>query len=116
MRVFNNLIKNAIQAIPEDRRGKIEVILERLEESVIVKIVDNGVGIPEEKQSSIFVPNFTTKNSGMGLGLAISRNIVENANGSITFETEENVGTTFYVELPVQVEAKALGAGSSAFA
>ncbi len=106
MRVFNNLIKNAIQAIPENKRGKIDVIMEKLHETVVVKIVDNGVGIPEEKQSSIFVPNFTTKNSGMGLGLAISRNIVENAKGSITFETEEHVGTTFYVELPMQVQAQ----------
>ncbi len=106
MRVFNNLIKNAIQAIPEFKRGKIDVIMERLDETVVVKIVDNGVGIPEEKQSSIFVPNFTTKSSGTGLGLAISRNIVENANGSIFFETEEHVGTTFYVELPIQVQAQ----------
>ncbi len=112
MRVFNNLIKNAIQAIPEGRRGKIEVIMERLSETVVVKIVDNGVGIPEEKQSSIFVPNFTTKSSGTGLGLAISRNIVENANGSITFETEEHVGTTFYVELPMQVQARMTSVGS----
>ncbi len=100
MRVFNNLIKNAIQAIPEDREGKINVILEEEEDMVVVKIEDNGVGIPEEKQSSIFVPNFTTKSSGTGLGLAMSRNIVENANGNIFFETEENVGTTFSVELP----------------
>jgi len=106
MRVFNNVIKNAIQAIPEGRRGKIDVIMERLDETVVVKIVDNGVGIPEEKQLSIFVPNFTTKSSGTGLGLAISRNIVENVNGSITFETEEHMGTTFYVELPVQTQAQ----------
>lgn len=101
MRVFNNLIKNAIQAIPEERTGKINVVVERSEDLVIVKIEDNGVGIPEEKQSSIFVPNFTTKSSGTGLGLAMSRNIVENANGSIFFETEEHVGTTFSVELPL---------------
>ncbi len=101
MRVFNNLIKNAIQAIPEERTGEINVIMEREGENVVVKIEDNGIGIPEEKQSSIFVPNFTTKSSGTGLGLAMSRNIVENANGSIFFDTKERVGTTFYVELPV---------------
>jgi len=102
MRVFNNLIKNAIQAIPEDRPGNIDIAIERLQETVIAKIIDNGVGIPEEKQASIFVPNFTTKNSGMGLGLAISRNIIESPNGTIYFSTEENVGTTFYVELPIK--------------
>ncbi len=102
MRVFNNLIKNAIQAIPEDRPGNIRIAVERLDENVIVKIMDNGVGIPDEKLSSIFVPNFTTKNSGMGLGLAISRNIVQSANGSIYFETKENLGTTFFVELPIK--------------
>ena len=51
-----------------------------------------------------FVPNFTTKNSGTGLGLAMSKNIVDAAKGSIYFETEENVGTTFFVELPLHEE------------
>ena len=102
MRVFNNLIKNAIQAIPEDRNGDIYLILEASEKFAVVKIVDNGEGIPEDKRDHVFQPSFTTKNSGMGLGLAMSKNIVEAANGRIWFETEAGKGTTFFVELPRQ--------------
>lgn len=102
MRVFNNLIKNAIQAIPEDRNGDIYIVLESSEELAVVKIVDNGEGIPEDKRDRVFQPSFTTKNSGMGLGLAMSKNIVEAANGRIWFETEAGKGTTFFVELPRQ--------------
>ena len=64
-------------------------------------IQDNGSGIEEEKQSKIFQPNFTTKNSGMGMGLAIVKNIIDNAGGKIWFQSELNKGTTFYVSLPL---------------
>ncbi len=101
VRVYNNLLKNAIQAIPEDRQGTIVISLEQHGNMAITKVVDNGMGIPEDKYESVFVPNFTTKNSGMGLGLAISRNIVESALGKIYFDSEVNVGTTFFVELPI---------------
>jgi signal transduction histidine kinase len=100
MRVFNNLIKNAIQAIPEDRSGDILITLNQGEKLAVIKVVDNGNGIPEAMQDLVFQPSFTTKNSGMGLGLAISKNIVEAANGHIYFETKEGEGTTFIVELP----------------
>ncbi len=96
MRVFNNLIKNAIQSIPEDRSGDIYIILEALGSSAIVKIVDNGEGISGDRRDRVFQPSFTTKNSGMGLGLAMSKNIVEAANGRIWFETEKGKGTTFF--------------------
>jgi signal transduction histidine kinase len=66
-----------------------------------ISITDNGEGIPEEMQSHIFVPNFTTKSSGTGLGLAMCKGIVEQAKGKIWFETEQGRGTTFHVELPV---------------
>ncbi|MDQ6610055.1 MAG: HAMP domain-containing histidine kinase, partial [Bacteroidota bacterium] len=68
---------------------------------VIISISDNGEGIPEEMQSKIFTPNFTTKTSGTGLGLAMCKNIVEQAGGHIWFETAEGQGTTFFVQLPV---------------
>lgn len=68
----------------------------------MVKIKDNGTGIPYEKQSKIFTPNFTTKTSGTGLGLAMCKGIVEQNNGKIWFETKENIGTIFFVELPLQ--------------
>ena len=100
-RVFINLIKNAIQSVPENRIGKIEVRLGRNEEKAVIRFKDNGKGIPEEVRGKLFTPNFTTKTSGMGLGLAIVRNIVHNAGGEIYFETELDKGTTFYVELPL---------------
>lgn len=101
-RAMINLIKNAIQSIPADgREGVVRIELEWAKEAVIVKIVDNGRGIPENFKESIFVPNFTTKTSGAGLGLAITRNIVENFNGEIWFTSEVEKGTIFYVKIPL---------------
>jgi len=99
-RVFNNLIKNAIQAIPEERSGKIQIELKALKSAVRITIKDNGKGIPKENYKKVFVPNFSTKNSGMGLGLAICRKIVETAKGTVSFTSELNQGTTFTVILP----------------
>ena len=99
-RVFNNLIKNAIQAIPEERSGKVEIELKALKSTVRITIKDNGKGIPKENYKKVFVPNFSTKNSGMGLGLAICRKIVETAKGNISFTSDLNEGTTFTVILP----------------
>ncbi|GDX51172.1 hypothetical protein LBMAG27_02190 [Bacteroidota bacterium] len=101
LRVFNNLILNSIQAIPEDRNGEVLVKAINHENNIIVSVSDNGIGISEEKAKKVFVPNFTTKSSGMGLGLAITQNIIELAGGTIRFESVENSGTTFYVTLPV---------------
>ena len=103
MRVFNNLVKNAIQAIPEERFGKISISLHTIPEkgTVIAEVKDNGIGISMSMQEKVFYPNFTTKNSGMGLGLAISKNIIDAANGRIYFNTMVNQGTSFFVELPV---------------
>jgi nitrogen fixation/metabolism regulation signal transduction histidine kinase len=99
-RVFINLFNNAIQSIPEDRKGKIDVSLEKQNNMAIVKIKDNGRGIPDELKDKMFTPNFTTKSSGMGLGLAITKNIIENIHGQISFETSPGKGTTFILELP----------------
>lgn len=101
-RLFTNLLQNAIQAIPEDRVGEVVINMDDKEEGwVTVSVTDNGDGIPPEIQSKIFVPNFTTKNSGTGLGLAMCKNIVEQARGEIWFETQLTVGTSFYVRLPL---------------
>lgn len=99
--VFVNIIKNAIQASPED----IIVVLNAMysEREVQISISDNGPGIPEDLREKIFRPNFTTKSNGNGLGLAISRHIVEGSGGRITFDTSDK-GTTFYITLK-----KALG-------
>jgi len=107
IQVLNNLIKNATQAIPDHRRGNIEVSLQQRDQTAIIKVKDNGTGIPEDKWNKVFVPNFTTKNSGTGLGLAISKNIIESVDGKIHFDSIVDVGTEFYVELPiVEIRAK----------
>lgn len=100
-RVMNNLLKNADQAIPENKMGYIDVRLYHDNEMAIIVIHDNGTGIPEDKKSAIFTPNFTTKSSGTGIGLAICKNIVEAANGRIWFESSADNGTTFFVEVPL---------------
>lgn len=104
MRVLNNLIKNAIQAIPEERRGTIQVNLTKIEGQACISVKDNGSGIPDEMIEKVFFPKFTTKSSGTGLGLAICRDIIKAAKGKIYFETELEVGTTFYVKLPIVEE------------
>ncbi|MBS3913774.1 MAG: GHKL domain-containing protein [Bacteroidetes bacterium] len=100
-RVFTNILKNAIQAIPEDRKGLIKVRMQVSDGKVAVYFEDNGKGIPEELQKKIFSPNFSTKNSGMGLGLAISRRMVEQFSGTIDFQSKPDKGSTFFVTLPV---------------
>ena len=100
LRVCNNLLKNALQAIPENRQGKIEVALSKKNSTFLIKIKDNGSGISEDTMNKIFTPNFTTKTGGMGLGLAMVKSIVENFNGKIWFETAREKGTTFFVSLP----------------
>ncbi len=101
-RVLTNLVKNAQQAIPEGRQGRIGIQLCRQENTAVIKVTDNGGGIPEAIQPKVFQPNFTTKSSGMGLGLAMCKSIVEAAGGRIYFETRENEGATFFIELPVR--------------
>ena len=100
-RAIINLIKNGIQAIPDDRTGLIKISLERRDHMVVVAVADDGTGIPEELQGKLFSPSFTTKSSGMGLGLSIVKNIVEIFSGRIWFETEPGKGTTFFFEIPI---------------
>lgn len=103
-RAIINLVKNSIQAIPEDREGKITINLSRREHMAVIAISDNGEGISPEVRDKLFSPSFTTKTSGMGLGLSIVKNIVENFSGKIWFETQHGNGTTFYIEIPVYEE------------
>lgn len=100
-RLFTNLILNAMQSIPEGRGGRVDVSTKTSETTVTVQVADNGTGIPEDIRSKIFTPNFTTKSSGTGLGLAMCKNIVEQMQGSIWFETTDGKGTTFFVTLPL---------------
>jgi len=108
LRVLNNLIQNATQAIPEDREGLVQVRLEQKEDTVLIVVADNGSGIPEEVRERIFSPYFTTKGSGTGLGLAMTKKIIEFWNGRIWFETKENEGTGFFIELPLVRPAASL--------
>lgn len=101
LRSFNNLLKNAIEAIPEGKDGVITIDGQRTNNKVEIRIADNGAGIPINSRVSIFVPNFTTKSSGTGLGLAFVKQAIQNVNGNIYFTTEIDVGTTFYITLPV---------------
>ena len=98
-RLFTNLFTKAIEA--SNGYCLREVREELFNNHVRVSIKDNGEGIAPEMQSRIFIPNFTTKSSGTGLGLAMCKGIIEQAKGRIWFETEEGVGTTFHVELPL---------------
>jgi two-component system, NtrC family, nitrogen regulation sensor histidine kinase NtrY len=102
VRIITNLIKNAIQAIPDEKNNKqIKVTVNRDNEFVKINVQDNGIGIDELNKDRIFEPKFTTKTSGMGLGLGIIKNIIENYKGTITFETKLGTGTTFTVSLPI---------------
>ncbi len=99
-RVFTNLIKNAIQAIPPERKGKVDIYLKKEKELIRIIVQDNGKGISEEQGKKIFLPNFTTKSRGMGIGLSMTRSIIRNQNGRIYFESKPGEGTRFIIELP----------------
>ena len=112
-RLFTNLLQNALEACHDQQTCVISLSEKLMEEHILIRISDNGEGIPESMRSKIFIPNFTTKSSGTGLGLAMSKTIVEQARGRIWFETEENEGTSFFVELPLYKEPQAPGVGVS---
>lgn len=102
IRIITNLVKNATQAIPDDELNPlVEVRVFREGDMAKISVKDNGKGISMENKSRIFEPKFTTKTSGMGLGLGIIKNIVENYHGTITFESQLGAGTEFLVTLPI---------------
>ena len=103
VQVFSNLINNAIQSIPDDRRGRITISLDIIDKNVLIKIADNGSGIPKMIGDKLFEPNFTTKTGGMGLGLAIVKNIMEDAGGRVWYETEIGKGSAFIIEMPLHL-------------
>ncbi|RPD50337.1 histidine kinase [Hymenobacter sediminis] len=102
VRTFNNLLINALQAIPPGRKPEVEARLEAQPDNRIrICIQDNGTGIPVDVRDKVFVPNFTTKEKGSGIGLAVARRGIESAGGRIWFETDEDKGTSFCIELPL---------------
>ena len=102
-RVFGNIIKNAIQAIGT-QTGHIEVTLTKLGEKFRIIISDNGCGIKDIDKAKVFFPNFTTKSSGMGVGLSVSKDIIQAMGGSISFTSEEGIGTVFTIDIPILKE------------
>ncbi len=101
-RIFTNLVLNALQAVPDDRRAKLRISLATTPQStVIITFSDNGNGIPDDIRSKVFIPNFSTKSGGSGIGLAVAKRGINHAGGSITFRTTQGQGTTFFVELPL---------------
>ncbi|MDE0599505.1 MAG: HAMP domain-containing sensor histidine kinase [Dokdonia donghaensis] len=100
IRVVTNLVKNAVQATMTTEDPKILVEVNDLDTQVEITVTDNGTGISEDNLPMIFEPKFTTKTSGMGLGLAMVKNIVETYKGTITFTTQEGEGTVFRVIFP----------------
>lgn len=100
-RVLINLIKNAHQARKSDQSCVLKIGIAESHNTVTVSFADNGSGIAPELEGRIFSPNFSTKTSGMGLGLAISKKIIELAGGTIHFKSRPQAGTTFYIKLPI---------------
>ncbi|MGN6601413.1 MAG: ATP-binding protein [Ginsengibacter sp.] len=100
-RLFTNLLQNAVQSVPDYRKVNLRIRSEVNDHKVLISIKDNGNGIRSEMVNKIFAPNFTTKSSGTGLGLAMCKGIVETWNGKIWFDTKEGEWTCFFVELPV---------------
>lgn len=100
LRVFNNLIQNALQSIPENRNPKIGVFIHKIQDEWRIEIKDNGSGIPKELQPRIFTPYFTTKSKGTGLGLAMVKQIIDLHGGKISYDTSES-GTTFHITFKV---------------
>lgn len=99
--IITNLILNGIQSAPEDRRSEIFVAMDYNDDLVTLEVKDNGSGISDSIRSKVFIPNFSTKKQGNGLGLAMAKHGIEHAGGNIWFETIEDEGTTFFIELPL---------------
>ena len=105
-RVLTNLIKNAIQATEEVNDAWVHVSLRQEENNYLIEVKDNGIGILESQKDKIFVPNFTTKSKGAGLGLAMVKNIVNQTDGEIWFESTEGQGTSFFVQIPAHISTR----------
>ncbi|GJM28915.1 MAG: hypothetical protein DHS20C17_15500 [Cyclobacteriaceae bacterium] len=99
-RIFSNLIINGIQSVPDGRTPVINVSLKTENNNLVIQFKDNGTGIPDEIRDKIFIPNFSTKDSGSGIGLSIAKRGIEHAGGKVWFETSK-AGTTIFVELPL---------------
>jgi signal transduction histidine kinase len=95
---FSNLMINAVQAMPEG--GALNVTLHPNKSNLHIEFADTGVGIAPENLANIFEPYYSTKDTGIGLGLPLTKKIIEEHGGQITVESEPGHGTTFTVTLP----------------
>jgi len=103
IQVFNNLIKNAIQSLYETTNGKVEIKVRKITSNAIsIEVSDNGIGIPNDQKDKVFIPHFTTKSTGSGIGLSVVKQIVENHGGTISFESTPSIGTTFTIRLNLE--------------
>ena len=98
--ILSNLVINGVQAC-DVGTAVIDIKSKLQEEDLILSISDNGTGIPDDIKDKVFVPNFSTKYSGSGIGLALAKKGIEEFGGKIWFESKPDVGTTFYIELPL---------------
>jgi signal transduction histidine kinase len=98
LRIFNNILKNAVQALAETPHPKIIIECTQNENKIIIAITDNGCGINEELMPKLFTPNFTTKSTGSGLGLAMVKSSMQSFGGNVWFTSHINQGTSFYLE------------------
>lgn len=99
--VLINILLNAVQAINEKGIINIRTIMDKKKNSVVIKIRDNGYGIPQDKLKKIFEPFYTTKTDGTGLGLAVSYGIIKNHKGTINILSELGTGTLIILQLPI---------------
>lgn len=99
-RIIDNLVSNALNAL-EDKPGKLDISVKRQESEVVLEVADTGVGIKKENLNKIFEPLFTTRRKGFGLGLAITKSLVETNNGSIEVKSTKGKGSVFTVKFPV---------------
>ena len=97
IRVCNNLINNAVQALPKGKLGIIDIAIRPTKSGVLLRFNDNGAGIDEANKSKIFIPNFTTKSTGSGLGLVMVKNIMEHNDGEVGFWSKAGKGASFYL-------------------
>ncbi|MBF6609951.1 MAG: HAMP domain-containing histidine kinase [Chryseobacterium sp.] len=102
-RIVTNLVTNAKQALEDTKDPIINIDMELIQKKIMISVEDNGTGIPSEMQERIFEPNFTSKNSGMGLGLTMVRKMVEDYGGTITVKSEVGKGSKFIISLPVNL-------------
>ena len=102
VQVLNNLIKNSIQSFQNRGYGKIKILLENNEEKsgFSLSIIDDGCGIDTENEKRVFIPRFTTKSTGSGIGLSLVKQIIENHGGEVSFSSKEGEGSVFSFFLP----------------